>query len=43
MTDIQCNDCGHVRQTTEPNPTLVSCESCGSYDVEYTNETGELV
>lgn len=32
---IVCDDCGHVRETTEPNPTLVSCEDCGSHNIRY--------
>lgn len=40
-TDILCLDCGHVRETTEENPTLASCESCGSYDVAYKNHAEE--
>lgn len=42
MTDIECNDCGHVRETTEDYPTLVCCNQCGSGDVEYVDETGRL-
>lgn len=34
-TAIVCEDCGHVRQTTEDNPTLVNCQSCGSYNLRY--------
>lgn len=34
-TAIVCDDCGHVRQTTEEYPTLVSCQSCGSHKVRY--------
>lgn len=36
-TDIKCEDCGHVRETTEPNPTLVNCNQCGSHDLRYVN------
>ena len=32
---IVCMACGHRRQTTEENPTLASCEKCGSYDLRY--------
>lgn len=35
MTDIVCNDCGHVRETTEEYPTMVVCRNCESYDLEY--------
>ena len=38
-TAIVCDDCGHVRQTTERHPTLVNCESCGSHNVRY-RDTG---
>lgn len=34
-TAIECEDCGHVRETTEENPTLVSCKSCGSWKLRY--------
>jgi hypothetical protein len=34
-TNIVCNECGHVRETTEENPTLASCENCGSYELDY--------
>jgi hypothetical protein len=34
-TNIKCEDCGHIRETTEENPTLVNCESCGSYNLQY--------
>jgi len=37
MTDIECNDCGHVRETTEEHPTLVACVECGSPNIEYVN------
>jgi len=33
--NIKCEDCGHVRETTEKNPTLVNCERCGSYNLRY--------
>lgn len=39
MTDILCRDCGHVRETTEQNPTLATCEECGSWELEYTNRS----
>lgn len=38
-TDLVCNSCGHVRETTEENPTIVACEECGSYDLEYRRES----
>lgn len=41
MTDIRCNDCGHVRETTEPYPTLANCEACGSSDVDYALTDGD--
>jgi ribosomal protein S27E len=34
-TNIECEDCGHVRETTEENPTLVTCDSCGSWNLRY--------
>lgn len=34
-TDLKCNQCGWVRETTESNPTIVACKNCGSYDVGY--------
>lgn len=34
-TAIECEDCGHLRQTTERYPTLVNCEECGSYNLRY--------
>lgn len=34
-TAIVCQDCGHVRPTTEEYPTLVSCQSCGSSNLAY--------
>jgi len=40
MTDIECVECGHVRETTEENPTLASCENCGSYRLRYTPGEG---
>jgi len=40
-TNIVCEECGHVRETTEPNLTLVSCEACGSYDLRYADTTGD--
>lgn len=36
-TDIVCGDCGHVRETTEKFPTLVTCESCGSDNIRYSD------
>lgn len=41
MTDILCLDCGHVRETTEENPTLVTCEGCGSWNLSYKNHAEE--
>ena len=35
---IICEDCGHVRETTEKHPTLVSCDSCGSANLRYASE-----
>lgn len=35
MTDIRCLDCDHIRETTEENPELTSCENCGSYNLAY--------
>lgn len=35
MTDIECKDCGHIRETTEEYPTLVACAQCGSPRLEY--------
>jgi len=40
-TAIRCDGCGHVRQTTEPNPTLVSCENCGSSALRYVGQDGD--
>lgn len=34
-TNIECEDCGHVRETTEENPTLVTCAECGSWNLRY--------
>ena len=34
-TWIKCEDCQHVRETTEKYPTLVNCEECGSYNLRY--------
>lgn len=34
-TTIICYNCGHERETTEPNPTLVDCKNCGSWEVGY--------
>jgi len=34
-TAIECEACGHVRETSEENPTLVNCEQCGSYNLRY--------
>jgi len=39
MTDVKCNACGHVRETTEANPTLVCCVQCGSTRIDYVNRT----
>jgi len=33
--NIVCNHCGHVRATTEEHPTLVTCDECGSPELEY--------
>lgn len=37
---IVCEDCGHVHQTTEPNPALANCQKCGSYELSYADEDG---
>ena len=37
-TNLKCNQCGYVRETTEDNPTIVCCKNCGSYDVGYEDE-----
>ncbi|WP_256394095.1 hypothetical protein [Natronoarchaeum rubrum] len=39
MTDVKCRACGHVRETTEPNPTLVACVECGSHRLDYVNKS----
>jgi ribosomal protein S27E len=36
---IECTECGHVRQTTETYPTLVTCEECGSHSLRYQRAT----
>lgn len=41
MTDIKCLDCGHVRETTEENPKLATCEACGSYNIAYKDHADE--
>ena len=41
MTDVECVECGHVRETTEETPTLVACRNCGSFRLRYT--PGEAV
>jgi DNA-directed RNA polymerase subunit RPC12/RpoP len=40
-TAIVCEDCGHVRETTEKNPTLVSCQECGSGALRYADRDGD--
>lgn len=37
-TAIVCEDCGSVRPTDEKYPTLVNCQSCGSYNLRYADE-----
>ena len=34
-TWIKCEDCQHVRETSEKYPTLVNCKECGSYNLRY--------
>ena len=40
MTAIKCEKCGHIRATSEENPTLVSCNGCGAgaSHLHYVNE-----
>lgn len=35
QTTIVCDDCGYERPTTEQNPTLATCQDCGSYNLSY--------
>jgi predicted nucleic acid-binding Zn-ribbon protein len=41
MTDILCLECGHVRETTEANPELTTCQNCGSWDLAYKKHAEE--
>lgn len=40
-TAIECKDCGHVRETTEKNPTLVNCDQCGSHNLRYADPNSD--